>query len=702
MNYRANDSSRVNHPQSILGFTSRPWGLLALAWWVTLSLMAGQPEPGSTPTVRPAEVRHAAGWFTRHLYDPHQPQPFSFCYGGRPSAELLALWPGNRERAVSEKGLKQRIQTWEDPATGLLVRCVAVEYAEYPVIEWTVTLKNRGLKPTPILESLQALDVSWERSGDEEFLLHGIKGDSCTADSYEPYQLQLGPNVTKAFSPPDHSGKSCDGPLGWPYYNLQTPGGGVILAIGWPGQWASSFVRDAHRRLRIRAGQQRTHMVLHPGEEIRTPLIALLFWKGSSPVNAQNLWRRWYVKHNLPQVEGQPQPPIAQIQVEGSEANMAAVRAFLDAGIYPDLCWRDAGGAHTWYPNQTGPYQGNDAWLNTGTWEVDTSRYPQGFKPFSDWVRSKGMQFLLWFEPERVGDTNSWLARQHPEWLLPGSSHGSILNLGNPAALRWLIDHVDGLIRSQGLDWYREDMNGGGPLPAWRKNDAPDRQGITENLYVQGHLAFWDELRRRHPKLRIDSCASGGRRNDLETTRRAVPLLRSDFQFPDMKGVVEGNQGHTYGLSSWLPFQGTGCYIYTPYAVRSFYLPSFGMSGLTPENIAVQQQAYFECARIAPLMLGDYYPLTPYSLQEDQWIAWQFHRRERGDGVLQAFRRAQCDDGSRTFRLQGLVPSAHYEITNLDCPGNKVRSGRELMKQGLVVQISEKPGAAIITYRAVR
>jgi hypothetical protein len=120
----------------------------------------------------------------------------------------------------------------------------------------------------------------------------------------------------------------------------------------------------------------------------------------------------------------------------------------------------------------------------------------------------------------------------------------------------------------QGLDWYREDMNGGGPCPAWRKNDAPDRQGITENLYVQGHLAFWDELRRRHPRLRIDSCASRGRRNDLETMRRAVPLLRSDFQHPHMPSVVEGNQAHTYGLSFWLPFQGTGGFSADPYVCR--------------------------------------------------------------------------------------------------------------------------------------
>ena len=70
-------------------------------------------------------------------------------------------------------------------------------------------------------------------------------------------------------------------------------------------------------------------------------------------------------------------------------------------------------------------------------------------------------------------------------------------------ARKWLTEHVSNLVQSQGIDWYREDMNGGGPLPAWRRNNAPDRQGMTENLYVQGHLAFWDTLRRRHPGLRI-------------------------------------------------------------------------------------------------------------------------------------------------------------------------------------------------------
>jgi alpha-galactosidase len=256
------------------------------------------------------------------------------------------------------------------------------------------------------------------------------------------------------------------------------------------------------------------------------------------------------------------------------------------------------------------------------------------------------------------------------------------------------------MITTHGLDWYREDMNGGGPLPAWRRNDKPDRQGMTENLYVQGHLAFWDELRRRHPHLRIDSCASGGRRNDLETMRRAVPLLRSDFQMPNMAGVIEGNQGHTYGLSFWLPFQGSGLYSYDTYAYRSFYMPSFGMGGLTPENMAAQQKAYGECRKIAPIMLeGDYYPLTRYSLKPDQWMAWQFNRPEQGDGVVQAFRRGQCEPAAQTYRLRGLDPAATYEVTDFDVAGTTMASGKDLMDKGLTIGIKDKPGAGVIVYQ---
>ena len=62
-------------------------------------------------------------------------------------------------------------------------------------------------------------------------------------------------------------------------------------------------------------------------------------------------------------------------------------------------------------------------------------------------------------------------------------------------------------------------------------------------------MAFWDELLRRHPEMLYDNCASGGRRNDLESMRRGVPYTKSDYALEPV-----GVQCETYGISMWLPY----------------------------------------------------------------------------------------------------------------------------------------------------
>jgi len=680
------------------GARRRRVAFAAVAVWAGAQCV-GSARAQVAPTA--VELQMAATWTRENLLAPYRTPPFSFKYSGIASSAFLRFLPPQISTVSLDAQRTRHAIVRTDPSTGLEIRCVAIEYHDHPVVEWTVYLKNGGTQDTPLLQDIQGLDIALTRTARFEYQLHGIQGDSSAADSYRPYELALGPGFAKTFAPPSYSGKSSDGPDGWPYFNLRMPGGGLMMAVGWPGQWSATFARVGTRGLNVKAGQQLTRLFLRPGEEIRTPLIALAFWRGDDRIRAQNLWRRWYVDHVLPQENGRPLQSVQQIQVSGNDP--ARVNFFVNNGIVPDICWRDAGaGGTTWYPSSVGPYTAELAWLNTGTWDYVRDKYPNGFKPFSDYVRSRQMKFLLWFEPERVGSPATFLGSR-PEWLLPGTSStvGDILNLGHPDAFNWLVNHIDDMIKTQGIDWYREDMNGNGPLPAWRNRDAANRQGITENFYVQGHLAFWDELKRRNPALQIDSCASGGRRNDLETMRRAVPLLRSDFQFADMPGVVEGNQGHTYGLSFWLPFQGTGAYIYEPYAFRSFYLPSFGMGGLDGSNRAAQQQAYSECDLVAPLMLfGDYYPLTPYSLADNAWIAWQFHGAEKGEGCVQAFRRANASAASLVLKLQGLDPAKTYSVRNLDVAGTQQATGQTLMNVGVTVTLPAR-GSAILHYQAL-
>ena len=108
-----------------------------------------------------------------------------------------------------------------------------------------------------------------------------------------------------------------------------------------------------------------------------------------------------------------------------------------------------------------------------------------------------------------------------------------------------------------GISMYREDFNCN-PLSAWQNADAAkdsngNRSGITENLYIQGHLGMWDAILEEFPNATIDSCASGGKRNDLETMRRAVPLHKTDYVYGDRTW----QQAVATDMTRWIPYIGT-------------------------------------------------------------------------------------------------------------------------------------------------
>jgi len=456
----------------------------------------------------------------------------------------------------------------------------------------------------------------------------------------------------------------------------------------------------------VRAGQDLVHCRLQPGEEIRTPLIVLQFWKGDFQ-RSQNIWRRWMMAHSMPKPGGKLPPP--QLVASSSRQYDEMIKAnqtnqimfidrYLEEGIKLDYWWMDAG----WYVHHGG------GWPRVGTWEVDTNRFPHGLRAVADHAHQHGIKILVWFEPERVA-ADTWLSQNHPEWIL-GGAKGGLLNLGNDDARHWLTEHVDQLITEQAIDLYRQDFNMD-PLDFWRKNDTADRQGITEIKHVTGYLAYWDELRRRHPNMLIDSCASGGRRNDVETMRRAVPLWRSDYAYE-----ATGHQCMTYGISLWLPYHGTGTVAshnapyygsgatpVEPYAFWSNVSPSLGCGF----DLRVKELDYTTLRRLIgqwrqlnPNYFGDFYPLTTWTRDNTVWMAWQFDRPEVGEGMVQIFRRDQSPYESARFKLRGLDPNARYTITELErSDSHRELSGSELMENGLPVNVSNRSAAMNIIYK---
>jgi alpha-galactosidase len=614
--------------------------------------------------------------------------PFSFRYDGRPSRELLGEWMVARESRRIDQNRTEYTLTYSHPSASVTVRAVAVEYHDFPAVEWTLHFKNTGASRSGLIEDIRALDTSFARGGGGEFLLHHGLGSRTKPDDYMPLETPLGPKQEKQLA--SVGGRGSDGEL--PYFNLEWPEGGVIIAVGWPGQWAARFTRDEGRSVEVRAGQELTHFRLEAGEEVRSPLIALVFYEGDW-IAGQNLWRRWMVAHNLPRPGGELHPPQlaggnGRHTIEMQEANEANqigdLTRELDQGVPLDYWWMDAG----WYPFTNG-------WPDTGTWEPDPQRFPRGFAPIAEAAHRRGVKILVWFEPERVR-AGTWLDQNHPEWLLKNNSPDRLLDLGNEQARQWLTEHVSRLIREQGIDLYRQDFNFE-PLPYWRANDAPDRQGISEIKHVTGYLAYWDELRRRFPRMTIDTCASGGRRNDLETLRRAVPLWRSDEAYDPT-----AMQAISYGIALWMPYYGTGVNSVEPYVFRSQMTPAIGI-GLDAGNYANGYERLkgliTQWRQVAGDYYGDYYPLTPYSLDPSAWMAWQFHLAEKGEGMVQVFRRPESPFEAARFPLRGLDAKASYAVKDMDDAAETTMSGAELMERGLPVTVKQRPGAAVVRYR---
>jgi alpha-galactosidase len=631
------------------------------------------------------------------VLEPHTRQgaipPFSFVYGDKTSDELLGAWKLTETTRKLDSTRTERTQVYTDPQTGLVMRCVLVEYADYPTVEWTLHFKNTGTQATPIVSDILPLDTRLQCGAGSRFLLHHNVGSIYKPNDYQPLETVMGPGFHKRFAA--FLGRPTHTEL--PYFNIECPATGagdnsipsrgVIAVIGWPGQWAADFVRDASNGLRLCGGQELTHFKLLPGEEVRTPLVVLQFWVGGDSIRAQNVWRRWMVAHNLPRPGGKLVPThygscFGAAQPRADE-EIAVINGFLREKIKLDYWFIDAG----WYPDR-------GVWVNTGTWECDAKKFPRGLREVADHLHANGIKFVVWFEPERV-TAGTWLTDNHPEWIL-GGKNGGLLNLGNPEAWKWVVEHFDRLITTQGVDVYRQDFNIE-PLNSWRNNDAEDRQGITEIKHVTGYLAYWDELLRRHPDLLIDTCASGGRRNDLETLRRSVPLLRSDCYDTPLVQQVQ-----TYGISSWIPYYGSGMTASDPYWLRSCIMPAPHIGWDTRRkdlDYPLLHRMMAEFRRVEPYLLGDHYPLTPYSLKEDAWMAWQFDRPEMGEGMVQAFRRPESTSESLQVRLRGLEADAVYTLTNFDVVGTTEANGRRLMEQGIAIVLKQRPEAAIIIYK---
>ncbi|KPK83950.1 MAG: hypothetical protein AMJ81_06905 [Phycisphaerae bacterium SM23_33] len=651
----------------------------------------------------------------------------SFRYGERDSGDFLGSWRHSQERLPAEGGRAAR-HVYTEPPGGLKVTATVRKFNGFDALDWVVELENLGGADTPILQDILPLDVTFAVKAGENAYLHYAKGSRCEMDDFLPMTQRLGPKGQCSLSPV--GGRSSNGVL--PFMNLFHRDGGVVLGVGWSGQWQATVQREG-RHLRLTAGMQKTHLRLRPGEKVRTPRILVINYHADDPEAGNNLLRRLLLGHYLPRVGGELfLPPVAHCLQSyyyltgdmSEQVELAALpkAAALGATAY----WIDA----CWYG------QGRSWWEEVGNWTINRRRYPRGLKPIADAAHARGMKFVLWFEPARVRQ-DSDLAREHPDYILrcPQDSSQALLDFGNPRARGHMLEVFSEIIAESGVDVYREDFNFD-PLPYWQAADGPDRVGMTEIRYIEGHYAFWDELRGRFPGLAIDNCASGGRRIDLETLRRSLPLWPSDFLdvvgLPWGAGLHVGSQCIKAGLARWVPLFAGGLWSFTPYAARSAMLGGFvfgphippqdfpgdaDLPALTHADLLARGQlvhwpkfpsrqakaAIAEWRSLREFFPGDFHLLLPLTASFHDWCAYQLHRPDLDAGFALFFRRHRSPFESMQVRLKGIKAGARYRVSlasTFRAPRPRSMSGSKLA--GMTVRIPDRPGSVLLRYSRAR
>ncbi len=164
----------------------------------------------------------------------------------------------------------------------------------------------------------------------------------------------------------------------------------------------------------------------------------------------------------------------------------------------------------------------DDGWFNLrrhdkaglGDWVVDKSVWPDGLAPMIEYINEKGMEFGLWFEGEMI-NPDSDLFRAHPEWILHESGrtpplwrHQQVLDITHPGAYQHVLGQVDAILSEYNIAYIK-----------WDHNRVLVEAGHLGQAAVHNQTAaiyrLFAEIKSRHPKLEIESCASGGARIDL-------------------------------------------------------------------------------------------------------------------------------------------------------------------------------------------
>ncbi len=314
-----------------------------------------------------------------------------------------------------------------------------------------------------------------------------------------------------------------------------------------------------------------------------------------------------------------------------------------------------------------------------GDWVVSAEVYPDGLAPLIEHVSGLGLEFGIWVEPEMV-NPDSELYRAHPDWALTTDGyepvlgrHQLVLDLARPEAFAHVLGQLDALLADHDISYVKWDMNRD-HVQGSGATGAPGTHEQTIALY-----ALLDELRRRHPDVEFESCASGGGRVDHEILRRAERVWTSDCNDALERQTIQR------GASMLIPPEVMGAHIGPTRAHTTARVHSLAFRGATalfghlgvewnvaridPDRRASLATLIALHKRLRPLLhSGDVVRFDT----EDAYCAHGVYATDRSEAIVSFAQLATAPSlAPPALRLPGLDPDGRYRIEHIALPDER-------------------------------
>lgn len=331
-----------------------------------------------------------------------------------------------------------------------------------------------------------------------------------------------------------------------------------------------------------------------------------------------------------------------------------------------------------------------------GDWFVSEEKLNGGLGKLAEKIKSLGMKFGLWFEPEMVSE-DSDLYRSHPDWAIKipsrnpvRSRYQLVLDMINPEVRDYLFGAISDILKNADISYIKWDMNRS--ICDWYTSClSAENQGEMPHRYVLGLYELLERLTTAFPDVLFEGCSGGGGRFDAGMLYYCPQIWCSDDTDAFERTKIQ------YGTSFFYPVSAIGSHVsavpnhqtgrITPIETRAVtaMAGSFGyeldlntLSDSEKQEVRKQITRFKKYGRL--IHNGLYYRLS--DPMNDKFAVWEFVSEDKKEVLVNGvIFRTEPNRTQYLIKLRGLLPDADYRLDD----SGMVYKGSALMNGGILL-----------------